>query len=280
MPIGIRTLLARTLLGALRGPRLAAEHPPEVAFNRKRARLIIRIPKGRSLPLVVLDPGLGGKKPEAIGFSGTYEKRVALAAGGLLKQHSEVSGKCSVRLPRQRDVSIPRPGRVAIAERNCGSFLISIHAGTLVQRNVQGASVYTFGLKAPDRETTALSERENKSDRFASSRYRHLQPAVRQILSSQVVEETKIGSATMQRRMVRSLRPHTLMLHNPSREAYFAVLRSVTIPSVVVETGLMSNRMDERLLRQTRHRTAIAAAMPGAATNALDDAHNLMLQRS
>jgi len=224
------------------------------------------VSNGKSLPLVVLEPGHEGKYPGKIGVSGTNEKRVAVGAAGLIRRHLEASGKCSVRLTRQRDGSIPPSGRVAIVEWNGGSFLISIHADALAQRDVEDASAYMFGLKTSDPDATPLAERENRSDRFASLRYRRLRPAVRQTLSSLVVEETKIGSATMQGRMVRNLRPHTQMLQ---------ILRSVS-----VEKGFISNRMDERLLRQTRHRTAIAAAMSGAATNSLDNAHNLMLLRS
>ncbi len=225
----------------------------------------------------MLDPGHGGKDPGAIGVSGTYEKRIALASARLLKRHLEAGGKYRVRLTRQRDIFIPLAGRVAIAERHGASLFISMHADGLTQRNVRGASVYTFAHKASDPEANALAARENSSDRFASPRYRNVRPDVRRILSSLIIEETKRGSVAMQHAIIDGLRPHVAILHNPTRAAHFAVLRSVTIPSVLVEMGFMSNRVDERLLRQPQHRMMIASAMAGAIEGYFDQVRNLGL---
>ncbi|MDR3660058.1 MAG: N-acetylmuramoyl-L-alanine amidase, partial [Mycobacterium sp.] len=69
-------------------------------------------PPPRTLPLVVLDPGHGGKDPGAIGISGTYEKYVALAAALELRRQLEASGRYRVGLTRTHDVFIPLEERV------------------------------------------------------------------------------------------------------------------------------------------------------------------------
>lgn len=277
MTIGRRAFLARAMLATFMAPALPARtvagKPTRPLHHPLRHR---EAPK-KPLPLVVLDPGHGGKDSGAIGVSGTYEKRVALAAAQLLKRHLETTGRYRVKLTRARDVFIPLASRVALAERHGASLFVSMHADALTEHHVRGASVYTFALTASDPEAAALAESENTADRFASPRYRNLKPEVRQILSSLIVQETRVGSAAMQHAVVRSLRPHIAMLRNPAREAHFAVLRSVSIPSVLVEMGFMSNRLDERLLRQPRHRMVIANAMAAAVESYFEKAQKSQL---
>ena len=230
--------------------------------------------RAHKLPLVMLDPGHGGKDPGAIGESNVYEKRIALAAAHVLKRQLERTGKCRVRLTRARDVFIPLAGRVALAEKHGASLFISMHADALRQHTVRGASVYTYAVNASDPLAAAMATSENSADRFAPPQLRHLKPDVRRILSSLIVEEARMGSAEMQKTLVSRLDRRIRMLPKPAREARFAVLRSASIPSVLVEMGFMSNRLDERLLRQPRHRAVIAAAMTGAVERYLTLAHN------
>ena len=274
MTIGRRAFLARAMLAAFVAPALpvhaVAGKPPHHPLRHRAT------PK-KPLPLVMLDPGHGGKDPGAIGVSGTYEKRIALATAQLLKRRLEATGRYRVKLTRARDVFIPLAGRVALAERHGASLFVSMHADALTEHDIRGASVYTFALTASDPEAAALAERENSADRFAAPHYRNIRPEVRQILSGLIVQETRVGSATLQHAVVKSLRPHIAMLRNPAREAHFAVLRSVTIPSVLVEMGFMSNRPDERLLRQPRHRLVITSAMAGAVETYFERAQNSQL---
>ena len=101
-------------------------------------------------------------------------------------------------------------------------------------------------------------------DRSASTDFGQLNPEVRTILSSLMIRETRVGSIVVQGEIVNSFERQLIMLRNPARKARFAVLRSVRMPSVLVEMGFMSNRLDERLLRQPRHRSVIAGALTTA----------------
>jgi N-acetylmuramoyl-L-alanine amidase len=83
-----------------------------------------------------------------------------------------------------------------------------------------------------------------------------------------------MGSAVLREAVVEGLESHLVMLRNPAREARFAVLQSVRIPSVLVEMGFMSNRLDERLLRQPRHQMVIANAMKAAIESYFTKAEN------
>jgi N-acetylmuramoyl-L-alanine amidase len=215
-------------------------------------------------PLVMLDPGHGGKDPGAIGVSGTYEKQVALAAAFELKRQLEFGGHYRVALTRARDVFVPLDDRVAKAQAHGAALFVSMHADALSDHAVRGASVYTLANTASDAQTAALAQRENSADRFAGSNWRDASPEVSRILASLVRQETRIGSGRLARSLVGNLDRDLPMLPNPERHAGFVVLKAVDIPSVLVEMGFMSNRNDEAELRHPEHRARVAEAMKRA----------------
>ncbi|MBS1061864.1 N-acetylmuramoyl-L-alanine amidase [Gluconobacter wancherniae] len=215
-------------------------------------------------PLVMLDPGHGGKDPGAIGVSGTYEKHIAEAAASELQHQLLASGRYRVALTRSEDRFIPLEGRVEMAQNHQAHLFISMHADALHDRDVRGASVYTLSSGASDAQTESLARRENSADRFAGPAFHGMSPDVQQILSSLVSEETRRGSAHMASSVVGAFRSRIGLLTHPSRHAAFVVLKSAEIPSVLVEMGFMSNRLDEAALRQAVHRTQVASAMKSA----------------
>src|SRR6201985_3670372 len=117
-------------------------------------------------PLVMLDPGHGGKDPGAIGVSGTLEKHVALATALELKRRLEAGGQYRVQLTRSRDIFIPLDDRVDRAQRDGAALFVSMHADALADHSVRGASVYTLAQTASDAQTAALARTENSADRF------------------------------------------------------------------------------------------------------------------
>jgi N-acetylmuramoyl-L-alanine amidase len=215
-------------------------------------------------PLVMLDPGHGGKDPGAIGVSGTFEKHVALATALELKRRLEAGGRYRVQLTRTRDVFIPLDDRVDRAQRDGAALFVSMHADALADHSVRGASVYTLAQTASDAQTAALARTENSADRFIGNQWRDASPQVAQILASLVRRETRAGSVQIARSMVGSLDHDLPMLQNPDRHAGFVVLKAADIPSVLVEMGFMSNPRDEAALRQEAHRTLVAQAMQRA----------------
>jgi N-acetylmuramoyl-L-alanine amidase len=214
-----------------------------------------------SLPLVMLDPGHGGKDPGAIGVSGTFEKHVALAATEELARRLLASGRYRVSQTRQTDDFIPLDDRVGIAQAQGAALFMSIHADALSDHGVRGASVYTLANSASDAQTAALAARENNADRYGGMPHTGVSPHVAQILASLVRHETRAGSARMQRGVVRTLGASVKLLENPARHAAFAVLKAADIPSVLVEMGFMSNPRDEAALREGAYRATIAGAL-------------------
>ncbi|HTH99425.1 MAG TPA: N-acetylmuramoyl-L-alanine amidase [Acidisoma sp.] len=237
--------------------RAASKH--ELHQNRLLAK-----PRPAEAPLIMLDPGHGGKDPGAIGVAGTYEKHIALMAAHELKNRLEASGRYRVSMTRAKDLFIPLEDRVSIAQDRGAHLFVSMHADSIPDHSVRGASVYTLSSNASDKQTAILAQRENSSDRFAGPGFKGVTPAIARILASLVGRETRIGSARLQQDMVDHLANQTDLLTRPARHAAFVVLKSAEIPSVLVEMGFMSNYKDESALRQYAHRQRITLAMQNA----------------
>ncbi len=245
-----RLLLGHGVVATFLLPEVAAAAPRRAAVRR-----------GGSLPLVMLDPGHGGKDPGAIGVSGTYEKHVALLTAHDLYRLLLHTGRYRVARTRWRDVFVPLERRVEIAERHGASLFVSMHADAIHDPAIRGASVYTLADRASDPQTAALAASENSADRFGGLGVPATSPAVAHILASLVRQETRAGSTRMARCVVDSLRRDVPLLHHPARHADFVVLKAPNIPSVLVEMGFMSNRADEMALRRPEHRALVARAL-------------------
>ncbi len=257
MPRRRSLLLLAALLAAPRAPALAAAPAPRQGQPRAPVA-----PK----PLVVLDAGHGGKDPGAIGITGTYEKRIVLAAALELKRALERSAKVRVAMTRSNDRFVPLEGRVRFAQSRGAALFVSMHADAADSANVRGASVYTLSGSATDRLAASLARRENQADRFSGPEFRDVSPEVARILASLVRRETSTGSVRLAKRMVDEFdrAPDVPLLTNPHRKAGFVVLQAPDIPSVLVEMGFMSNRVDEAKLKKPEYRRKVVIAMQRA----------------
>ncbi len=257
-----RGIARRSLLASL-----AAWATPAVGATRHHGLAAPHVGRrpAAPLPLVMLDPGHGGKDPGAIGYAGTYEKHISIAAATELQQRLLRSGHYRCQLTRGDDRFIPLEDRVAIAQGRQAALFVSMHADAVASSHaVRGASVYTLADTASDAQTATLARRENSADRFAGPNFRGSSAAVQDILASLVRQETRVGSAHMARGVVGAFAGGIGLLPNPSRHAGFVVLMAPDIPSVLVEMGFMSNPQDEALLRTAAHRARITLAMQAA----------------
>ena len=218
-------------------------------------------PPGAALPLVVLDPGHGGKDPGATGVSGVREKTITLAMAHELQRQLLLSHSCRIELTRTRDVFIPLAARVAFAQARGAVLFVSMHADIAPDPHLRGASVYTLSDTASDLQAAELAQRENSADRFGGPRFRNQPPAIADILASLVRQETRIGSVHLQHDIVTALAGDVHLLPHPARHAHFMVLRAADVPSVLVEMGCLSNMKDDADLRRPIYRARLASAL-------------------
>lgn len=245
---------ARKPVATAAAPRTS---PVPVPFKRKPAR-----PDEKKL--IVIDPGHGGVDPGAMSRSGVWEKHIVLAFSRQLRQSLLASGKFRVRMTRDRDVFIRLRDRIAVARRAGADLFISVHADSIGNSKVRGTSVYTLSERASDKEAGALARKENKSDLIAGVDLDDQSNDVVNILIDLAQRETMNESAVFARKLVDELGKTRKLLRNTHRFAGFAVLKAPDIPSVLVELGYLSNRTDERMLRDPRKRKRMATAMSTA----------------
>ena len=252
----------QAFMAALRSPPKRIARPPPV-IAKPDSKLQTGQKSARK-PMVVIDPGHGGVDPGAIGISGIFEKRVTLSMALQVQKAILATGRQRVRLTRSRDRFIPLRRRVAIARAAGADLFVSIHADSIANRRVRGGGIYTLSENASDRESAALAAKENRADLIAGLNLKGHDDEVTSILIELTQRETMNYSAQFAAALVPELRQLIHMRRKPHRFAGFVVLKAPDVPSVLIETGYLSNRRDEKMLTSPRSRAAIARAIARA----------------
>jgi N-acetylmuramoyl-L-alanine amidase len=198
--------------------------------------------------VIVIDPGHGGVDSGTVSARGHYEKTVTLRAGHALRKKLEATGRYSVVMTRNKDFFIPLRQRVNISRKAEGDLFISLHADSIKDRKIRGATVYTLAEKSSDREAAALAAKENKSDIIAGVDLDGESPLLTKILIDLMQRETMNYSAEFANLLVPEMDKRVKIRVNPHRFAGFRVLKAPDIPSVLVEMGYLSNRNDTDML--------------------------------
>jgi len=244
------------------GSRHAFETGDKVSRTPSKNKVVTKNSKAKKI--IVLDPGHGGKDPGAIGYSGVYEKNITLAMAKELKTILDKEGKYKVYLTRTTDIFIPLRDRVKIARKYKADLFLSIHADSALNRRAKGLSVYTLSETASDKEAEALAERENKADVIAGLDLVEHSKEVSDILISLAQRETLNSSSDFATFMVQEMKKSVQLVDNAHRSAGFAVLKAPDVPSVLLELGYLSNRTEERQLKQASYRKKLAISTSAA----------------
>lgn len=211
-------------------------------------------------PLVMIDPGHGGKDPGAIAPNGVFEKTITLASGLDLRRALLQTGRYRVEMTRRTDVFVTLEGRVAAAVKARADLFIALHCDHLPTRELRGASIFTLSSKASDGLAARIADDENSADRFGP-RLPDVSPKVAGILASLETRANRVASATLADDIRHSFSGVVPLLPDPVRSANFAVLRDPSVPSTLVEMGCLTNPLDERLLTNPTHRAEMASRM-------------------
>lgn len=208
---------------------------------------------------VVIDPGHGGIDSGARGRGGQLEKEVTLAFAKTFAAALERAAEpIRVILTREDDRFLSLAERVRIARQNEADLFVSIHADSIGQGKIRGASVYTLSDKASDQMAAAVAARENRSDDIAGVSDSRAPQAVADILLDLTRRETQVLSIALARTVVAAFENEIALISNPHRSAGFRVLQAPDVPSVLLELGYLSNREDEKLLADPEWRRQVA----------------------
>ncbi len=221
--------------------------------------------RGVDPPLVVIDPGHGGRDPGASSpFAPVPEKDVTLALAKAIRDEIARSGRVRVALTREDDSYLLLKDRYAIARRLDADLFISLHADAAPANDqARGATIYTLSEVASDREAAALAARENDADLIAGARLSD-DPDVNFILIDLAQRESMNVSADFARILYREASPIFPFRPDWHRFAAFIVLKAPDIPSVLLESGYLTNRTDAAYIQSAEGRQQIASGITRA----------------
>ncbi len=228
------------------------------------ASTVKRIDQGKALRDVVIaiDAGHGGEDPGAIGPRGTREKDVVFEIARELERAIAAERGMRPVLTRTGDYFLSLRKRMERARQHQADFFISIHADAFRDRRVRGASVYALSQRGATSEAARwLAKRENASDLIGGVSLEdkdNLLASVLLDLSQTATIEASLGAGEY---MLKGLGRLGKLHKTRVQQAGFVVLKSPDIPSLLVETGFISNPTEEERLMQSRHRSAIARAL-------------------
>ncbi|MBP5534033.1 MAG: N-acetylmuramoyl-L-alanine amidase [Alphaproteobacteria bacterium] len=238
--------------GTQKEPVKTPEEPEEPVAKPKETSVL------QKKPLIVLDPGHGGTDPGAISISGKYEKNLTLKMALETQKALEKTGKYRVMLTRSTDKALALRDRIRFAHKYEADLFISIHADSARNKNAKGLSVYTISERASDKEAQMLAERENKADIILGIDLSNELPEVSNILIDLAKRDTMDKSAHYANLLVQKMAKKVTLVPNAHRFAGFVVLKSPSIPSVLIEIGYLSNPVEEKLLQKSDYRAKLS----------------------
>lgn len=209
--------------------------------------------------VIVIDAGHGGEDPGARAANGVNEKNITLAVARTLERALAETGRYRPVLTRDTDKYIKLRERVALARKAGADLFISIHADKIDRAGVRGASIYTLSQTASDAETARLADQENNSGKVAGVDLGQESADVADILLDLAMREKMNESKMLARYLMTGFEnKNILMLPNSHRAAGFAVLKAPDVPSVLIETGFLSNPQEAKLLSTSAFQRRIA----------------------
>ncbi|NWK96897.1 N-acetylmuramoyl-L-alanine amidase [Sphingobium lactosutens] len=216
-------------------------------------------------PLVVIDAGHGGHDPGAINReNGKREKDVTLAIAQAIRDQLLRSGRVRVALTRDDDRFLILQERYGIARKLGADLFISVHADAAENADAHGATVYTLSETASDREAARLAARENKADIINGVNLGSQSGDVSSILIDLTQRESLNISANFARLLQREAAPYVPFRSAYHRFASLMVLKAPDTPSVLFETGYISNADDAAFLSSREGQDRIARGVARA----------------
>lgn len=221
-------------------------------------------PKSLRDVIIVLDPGHGGKDPGATGPRHMAEKNVVLAIALKLKQHIDKQPGMHAVLTRNGDYYVGLRERLNIARKYNADVFISIHADAFINQHSNGASVFALSQRGATSEAARwLAEKENYSELGGVnlSGLDDQSGIIRTVLLDLSQTATISASLQMGSRLLHHMDKVTTLHNSAVEQARFVVLKSPDIPSVLIETGFITNPREEANLSNPLYQQRLTQAI-------------------
>ena len=221
-----------------------------------------KVKEKKGLETVVIDAGHGGKDPGTV-VGNFHEKDIALAIalrlGDLIK---EKSPGVRVIYTRNKDIFIPLFERSVIANKNNADLFISIHVNFCTSPSIKGTETYVLGLHRTE-DNLNVAKKENSAillEKDYTTRYEGFNPNLSEsYIMFELIQDANIGQSVEFAGILQdSFREHAQRTNRDVRQAGFLVLRETAMPSVLIETGYLSNPSEAKYLMSDLGRRTLA----------------------
>lgn len=221
-----------------------------------------RTPEALRDVVIAVDAGHGGDDPGAIGSSGTREKDVALRIARKLVQRINAQPGLRAAPIRKGDYFMPLRKRMERARALEADLFISVHADAFRDRRIRGASVYVLSEHGASSEAAKWrAERENASDLIGGVSLRDKSPTLQSTLLDLSQTASLESSINVARQVLKGLGKLGRLHQKQVQSAGFLVLKSPDIPSILIETGFISNPQEEKKLANADYQDRLAQAI-------------------
>lgn len=244
------------------GHRLVVDLPKKLA----QTKTVEQVKKAKRDIVIAVDAGHGGDDPGAIGPNNVYEKKITLAVAKRLAKKINAEKGLKAVLTRTGDYYVNLNKRSHIARGAHADLLVSIHADGFHSSRPSGASVWVLSNRRANTEIGRWLERhEEQSELLGGVGGVISGMDSEQYLSMTLLDLTMENSRgtgfEVANKILSELKKVTTLHKKQPSHASLAVLKSPDIPSLLVETGFISNKREEKLLQQTEHQEKLALAM-------------------
>jgi len=218
-------------------------------------------PQGRDI-VIVVDAGHGGEDPGAGGPHGLHEKNITLKIAKELASVIDQHPGYHAHLTRATDYFIPLQGRSKIAMDQKADLFVSIHADAFRDRSAHGASVFAWSQRgATSTMAQFLADDENLSDLMGGAAPEQVDDVVAKVVADLSIDGNVSYSLAMGHDILNELGQMTHLHRGHVEQAGFMVLKSVRVPSLLVETGFISNPAEADHLNSPDYEHQLAQAV-------------------
>ena len=221
--------------------------------------------------IVAVDAGHGGEDPGTLGIGKSPEKKIVLSIAKRLHRHINTLPNFRAELVRTGDYYIPLRERIQKARDLPADVFVSIHADAAANKSASGVSVYTLSERgASSEEARRLADLENNSDLIGGVSEIDLREQIEgldQVLLDMSLHAKRVRSIELGQSVIEELGKVAKLRPRPLGEAAFVVLKSPDVPSILVETGYLTNAQEYRRLADGNHQERLAKAMMNGIVN-------------
>ncbi|WP_212629002.1 N-acetylmuramoyl-L-alanine amidase [Pseudomonas sp. KB-10] len=251
---------------ATQAPSVAASAPPVPVTPTQAPPKLTPVPNDKRDIVVAIDAGHGGEDPGALSpVKGQYEKHVTLAIAKELQRQINAEKGFRGELVRTGDYFIPLRKRTEIARKKGADLFVSIHADAAPRSSAFGASVYALSERGATSETARwLADAENQSDLIGGAGNVSLDDKDKMlagVLLDLSMTASLSSSLNVGQKVLSNMGSITPLHKRRVEQAGFMVLKSPDIPSILVETGFISNPNEAKKLHTASHQQALARSI-------------------